>query len=192
MSLCFTRNTLVGFLFGFQCVPLWLSSNRSPCCLAIWSVSFCSGKNEAHRNIACSNILLLFGWLETLWIYQPIGPLCTISLPWQHADDVINLLQPLYIIADIFTADGTSNEPSTSRQGRDSITALVTHNSHTHTHTHTHASVYHLLTKGRPELEDTCPLDTHCACLRRCVSFPMRTFGVFRVEECVLSWSPWW
>ena len=119
------------------------------------------------------------------------GALRAISLPWQHTDDVINLLQPLYIMADIFTVDGSWNGPSASHQGRDSITALVTHNSHTHTHTHTH-TVYHIFTlKGRLELKDTLPLDTHCACLRRYVSFPMRTFWVFRVEECVLSWSPW-
>lgn len=35
--------------------------------------------------------------------------------------------------------------------------------------------------------EDTRLLDTHCTCLRRCVSLPVRTLRVFRVVECVCS-----
>lgn len=99
--------------------------------LAIWSVSYYLGKYEALRNKSCSNILWLLARLETLWIDQTVW---TISLLWQHTDDVINLLQPLYIMADIFTVDGSWNGLSASRQGRDSITVLVTHNSLSRTH----------------------------------------------------------
>lgn len=93
----------------------------------------------ALRNEPCSYILWLFARLETLWEDQTVGALCAISLLWQHTDDVINLLQPLYIMADIFTVDGTLNGPSASHQGEDSITALVTlsltHPIFPHTHT---------------------------------------------------------
>lgn len=114
---------------------------------------------------------------------QTVMPLRAISLLWQHTDDVINLLLPLYITDDIFTVDGISNGPSTSHQGKDSITALVTHKSFlsprvppSNTHLNTHclppfAQKRQTWSYGRPS-------DFHCARLTSCVSFPMRTFGV--------------
>ncbi len=200
VSSCFTHNTLVGF-------PVWLSVctfliefkplstlPRYLKCLILF------GERMKHlgRNKSCTSILWLFARLETLWIDQTARALCAISLLWRHTDDVINLLQPLYIMADIFTVDGTLNGPSASHQGRDSITALVTHNSLSlslsHTHTHTHA-VSHLFTKKvflsqRTHTHTYWTTTVHV--FRWCVSFPMRAFRVFRVEECVLSWSLRW
>lgn len=130
---------------------------------------------------------------------QTVVPLRAISLLWQHTDDVINLLLPLYITDDIFTVDGISNGPSTSHQGKDSITALVTHKSflsprvppsNTHLNTRAHALSATLCTKTadtqrRPPIG--LPL---CTSNELCI-LPNEDIWGFRVEECVLSWSLW-
>lgn len=130
---------------------------------------------------------------------QTVVPLRAISLLWQHTDDVINLLLPLYIRDDIFTVDGISNGPSTSHQGKDSITALVTHKSflspcvppsNTHLDTREHALSATLCTKT-VDTELRLPIGPLLCTSNELCILPNEDIWGFRVEECVLSWSLW-
>lgn len=51
-------------------------------------------------------------------MHQIAKDLRAISPLWQHTDDVINPLQPLYIMADIFTVDNALKGPVPPFKGR--------------------------------------------------------------------------
>lgn len=95
-------------------------------------------KNEAPKDTPHCKFLSVCMTFESFWTEQTAKALHAISLLWQHTDDVINPLQPLYITADIFTVDNAPNGPGPSHQGKDSITAVIILNSFLHIHTYPH------------------------------------------------------
>lgn len=102
----------------------------------------CLGKKlTTQERDLCQHLENCLHGFRTMQMDPNVRTPSTISLLWQHTDDVINLLLPLYIMADIFTADRIWNGARSSHQGTESITAfslylfLITHLPHTGTNT---------------------------------------------------------